>query len=66
MDFRHRYKRTQAKKYLNYKTLELQKLIPGAVIYKKMETNLIGDPLRDLSLLCRSMGSVKDKLAILF
>jgi protoporphyrinogen oxidase len=58
----------QAKKYLNYKTLELQKLIPGAVIYKNGKTSLIGDPLRDLSLfvptLIANVGSVKDKLAI--
>jgi protoporphyrinogen oxidase len=58
----------QAKKYLNYKTLELQKLIPGAVIYKKGKTSLIGDPLRDFSLLVPTLvanvGSVKDKLAI--
>jgi protoporphyrinogen oxidase len=58
----------QAKKYLNYKALELQKLIPGAVIYKNAETSLIGDPLRDFSLfvptLASNVGSVKDKLAI--
>jgi protoporphyrinogen oxidase len=58
----------QAKKYLNYKTLELQKLIPGAVIYKNGKTTLIGDPLRDFSLLFPTLvadvGSIKDKLAI--
>jgi protoporphyrinogen oxidase len=58
----------QAKKYLNYETLELQKLMPGAVIYKNAKTSLIGDPLRDFSLfvptLLAKVGSVKDKLAI--
>jgi protoporphyrinogen oxidase len=58
----------QAKKYLNYKTLELQKLIPGAVIYKKGKLTLIGDPLRDFSLLLPTLvadvGSIKDKLSI--
>jgi protoporphyrinogen oxidase len=58
----------QAKKYLNYKTLELQKLMPGAVIYKNGKTSLIGDPLRDFSLLVptivANVGSIKDKLAI--
>ena len=58
----------KAKKYLNYKTLELQKLVPGAVIYKNGKTNLIGDPLRDFSLfvptLLANVGSIKDKLAI--
>jgi protoporphyrinogen oxidase len=58
----------QAKKYLNYKTLELQKLIPGAVIYKNGKSTLIGDPLRDFSLLLPTLvadvGSIKDKLSI--
>ncbi|EIA07650.1 FAD-dependent oxidoreductase [Flavobacterium frigoris] len=58
----------KAKKYLNYKTLELQKLMPGAVIYKNGKTTLIGDPLRDFSLLVptilANVGSIKDKLAI--
>lgn len=58
----------KAQKYLNYKNLELQKLIPGAVIYKNGKTTLIGDPLRDFSLLIptivANVGSIKDKLAI--
>jgi hypothetical protein len=56
----------QAKKYLNYKTLE-QKLIPRAVIYKNAETS--GDPLRDFFIIranaCIECGFSKDKLAIL-
>jgi protoporphyrinogen oxidase len=58
----------KAQKYLDYKNLELQKLIPGAVIYKNGKTTLIGDPLRDFSLLIptivANVGSIKDKLAI--
>lgn len=58
----------KARKYLSYKTLELQKLVPGAVIYKNGKTTLIGDPLRDFSLLVPTLladvGSIKDKLAI--
>lgn len=58
----------KAKKYLNYKTLELQKLIPGAVIYKNGKKTIIGDPLRNFSLLIPTLfanvGSVKDKIAI--
>jgi protoporphyrinogen oxidase len=58
----------KARKYLNYRTLDLQELIPGAVIYKNGKTTLIGDPLRDFSLLVptilANVGSIKDKLAI--
>ena len=58
----------KAKQYLNYNTLELQKLIPGAVIYANGTSTLIGDPLRDFSLLvptiAANVGSIKDKLAI--
>lgn len=58
----------KAKKYLNYDALQLQKLVPGAVIYKNGKSTLIGDPLRDFSLLIPTLlsniGSIKDKLAI--
>ncbi|WP_044397947.1 NAD(P)/FAD-dependent oxidoreductase [Lacinutrix sp. Hel_I_90] len=58
----------QAMKYLDYEGLALQKLIPGAVIYKNGKQHTIGDPLRNLSLLLptitSSIGSIKDKLAI--
>jgi len=57
-----------ANKYLDYSSLDLQKLIPGAVIFKKNSKMLIGDPLRDFSLffptLFAKVGSFKDKLAI--
>ena len=58
-----------AKKYLNYADLELQELIPGAVIFKNGTLQTIGDPLRDFSLLFptlfASVGSIADKLKIL-
>lgn len=58
----------QAKKYLNFGDLELQKLVPGAIIYKNGKSTLIGDPLRNFSLLIptilSNIGSIKDKLAI--
>ena len=58
-----------AKKYLNYADLELQELIPGAVIFKNGTSQTIGDPLRDFSLLFptlfASVGSIADKLKIL-
>lgn len=59
----------KAKKYLDYNALELQKLIPGAIIFKNGKTQTIGDPLRQLNLLfptiITSIGSLKDKLTIL-
>ena len=40
-----------AKKYLNYEALDLQKLLPGATLFKNGKAQTIGDPLRNLSLL---------------
>jgi len=58
-----------AKEHLDYEALNLQKFIPGAVIYKNGKSVSIGDPLRDLSLLFSTMtagiGSLGDKLKIL-
>ena len=58
-----------AKKYLNYSELELQKLLPGATIFKKGKQQTIGDPLRSFSLLLptlfSSVGSFSDKLKVL-
>ncbi|MFQ3182429.1 MAG: protoporphyrinogen oxidase [Polaribacter sp.] len=58
-----------AKKYLNYKALNLQKLLPGAMLFKNGKTQTIGDPLRSLSLLfptlLSSVGTLSDKVKIL-
>ncbi|MEN8839011.1 MAG: NAD(P)/FAD-dependent oxidoreductase [Flavobacteriales bacterium] len=58
-----------AKKYLNYHSLELQKFVPGASIFKDRKQKVIGDPLRDLSLIFSTLfsgiGTVSDKLKIL-
>lgn len=58
-----------AKKYLNYDALALQKLLPGAAIFKNGKQQTIGDPLRNLSLLfptlLSSVGLVSDKIKIL-
>ncbi|WP_366841703.1 FAD-dependent oxidoreductase [Lacinutrix sp.] len=58
----------KAMQYLDYKALDLQRLVPGAVIYKNGKQQTIGDPLRNLSLLLPTVftttGSIKDKLAI--
>jgi protoporphyrinogen oxidase len=58
-----------AQKYLDLDALDLQKFLPGASIFKKNEQKIIGDPLKDLSLLLPTMfsgiGSFSDKLKIL-
>ena len=58
-----------AKKHLDYEALNLQKFVPGSVIFKNGKSVSIGDPLRDLSLLFSTMtakiGSLRDKLKIL-
>ena len=58
-----------AKKYLNFKTLSLQKFKPGATIFKNGKTQTIGDPLRSFSLLLptlfSSIGTFSDKIKIL-
>ncbi|SIQ63533.1 NAD(P)/FAD-dependent oxidoreductase [Maribacter ulvicola] len=58
-----------AQKYLDYKSLELQEFLPGASIFKNGKQEIIGDPLRDASLLFSTLfaniGTVADKLKIL-
>jgi protoporphyrinogen oxidase len=58
-----------AQKYLDFKTLELQKFVPGAAIFKSGKQIILGDPLRDISLLFSTLfsgiGNFGDKLKIL-
>ena len=58
-----------AKKYLDYKALDLQKLLPGATLFKNGKAQTIGDPLRSLSLLfptlLSTVGTLSDKIKIL-
>jgi protoporphyrinogen oxidase len=58
-----------AKKYLDYKALELQKFYSGAVLFNDGKQKTIGDPLRNPSLLLKTLaanvGSFSDKLKIL-
>lgn len=58
-----------AQKFLDYNDLELQNFLPGASIFKNGKQEIIGDPLRDASLLFSTLfanvGSVTDKLKIL-
>ena len=57
-----------AQKYLDFKALKLQKLKPGAVIFKKGKQQIIGDPLRDISTLFSTLfskvGTLSDKFKI--
>lgn len=58
-----------AQKYLDFESLDLQKFLPGAAIFKNGEQMAIGDPLRDLSLLFPTLlagiGTLSDKIKIL-
>ena len=58
-----------AKKYLDFDALELQNFLPGSAIFKNGKQKIIGDPLRNLSLLIPTLfsgiGTVNDKLKIL-
>ena len=58
-----------AKKHLDFDALELQEFLPGSAIFKNGKQKIIGDPLRNLSLLLPTLfsgiGTVNDKLKIL-
>ena len=57
-----------AQKYLDFKALKLQKLKLGAVIFKNGKKQVIGDPLRDISVLFSTLfsgvGTFSDKFKI--
>lgn len=58
----------QAKKHLNYKELKLQKLISGACVFSKNKQLVIGNPIKNISLLIPTLlsdiGTFADKLRI--
>ncbi|WP_299900142.1 FAD-dependent oxidoreductase [uncultured Aquimarina sp.] len=58
-----------AKQYLDFNGLALQEFLPGAAIFEDGKQKIIGDPLRDLSLLwptiTANIGSFSDKRKIL-
>lgn len=58
-----------AKKHLDYGALDLQKFYSGAVLFSNGKQNTLGDPLRNPSLLFKTLsaniGSFSDKLNIL-
>ena len=59
----------EAKKHLDFKALKLQKLIPGASIFKNNKQYIIGNPMKNISLLIPTLfsdiGTFADKLKIL-
>jgi protoporphyrinogen oxidase len=59
----------KAKEHLDFSALSLQKFLPGAVIFSNNTSKIIGDPLRDFSLLiptlASNIGSFSDKIKIL-
>lgn len=58
-----------AQKYLDYDTLQLQKFLPGAQLFKEGKSDIIGDPLRSFSLLLPTLlsnvGNFTDKIKVL-
>ena len=59
----------EAQKYLDYKALELQKILPGASVFLNKKQKIIGDPLKAISFLFPTLfsgiGCFSDKLRIL-
>lgn len=59
----------KSKEYLDYQKLELQKLLPGAVIFENGNSQTLGDPLRALSLaiptVLAASGSIRDKIKVM-
>ena len=59
----------EAQKHLDYKALELQKILPGASIFFNKKQKIIGDPLKSISFLFPTLfsgiGFFSDKLRIL-
>ncbi len=58
-----------AQKYLDFEALDLQEFLPGAAIFKDSKQKIIGDPIKDISLLFPTLfsgiGNFSDKLKIL-
>ncbi|MFT6808900.1 MAG: protoporphyrinogen oxidase [Saprospiraceae bacterium] len=58
-----------AKKWLDYKALDLQKFRPGAEIVSENKTSILGDPRRDLTFIRNifdgSVASIPDKIKTL-
>jgi len=59
----------EAKKHLDFQELDLQEFLPGAVVFKNKKQKIIGDPLKDPSLvfstLFSGIGNFSDKFKVL-
>lgn len=59
----------EAKHFLNYRDLDLQSFSPGSILLNKSSIDQIGDPLRDISTLIKTLkspvGSFLDKINLL-
>jgi protoporphyrinogen oxidase len=57
-----------AKRHLDLEALDLQYFLPGAAIFKNKSQKIIGDPLKDMSLLFSTLfsgiGTISDKLKV--
>ncbi len=60
----------EARHFLDYKALDLRSFSPGSIILNNSGIDEIGDPLREVSSLIRTLkspvGSLKDKFRLLF
>lgn len=60
----------EARHFLDYKALDLRSFSPGSIILNKSGIDEIGDPLREVTSLIRTLkspvGSMKDKFKLLF
>ncbi len=60
----------EAKHFLDYEALNLQKFLPGAIVFNEKGVSTIGDPLRNpstlFSTLSSPVGSMIDKVKMLF
>ena len=58
-----------AQKYLDFEALDLQFFLPGASIFKNKEQKIIGDPIKNISLLFPTIfsgiGTLSDKFKII-
>ena len=59
----------KAKQYLDYNALEVQEILPGAVIFNDGKISKLGDPLREISFLwptlTSSVATLGDKIKVL-
>jgi len=57
-----------AQKYLDYKALDLQRFLPGSIIFEQKKAKKFGDPLRNLNLLLPTIlsrqATLSDKLKV--